>query len=361
MDFTFDEAQQAAHDLAKKILADKLTMERLMEIEASGEWFAAAEWAALGKAGLLGVALPEDVGGGGLDEIAWAAVLQAQGATVAPLPLLESSLAGLAIDRFGTAEQRSTWLPGIADGSTIVTVAIQEPFDDRLTAPSCTVTGGAMSGSKAVVEWADRAARILVTATTSDGPGLFLVDPLGAGVTSTPGLSTRTQPLAFLDFDGSPAEPVGEAGSGSVGWLVDRAIIGLCAIQTGVTDRALRLTAEYATTREQFGRPIATFQAVTQRLADQYINVEGIRLCTAAAVYKLAHGEPATEDVHIAKFWASQRASDVAHATQHCHGGMGVSVDYPLHRYTLWNKHIATSLGAGNQHLRAIGAGLAAS
>src|SRR5690606_30692706 len=111
-------------------------------------------------------------------------------------------------------------------------------------------------------------------------------------------------------------------------------------IQLGVTEKALALTASYTSTREQFGRPIATFQAVTQRLADQYINVQGIRLCTLSAVWRLANGLDAGEDLRIAKWYASERAQDIAHATQHTHGGMGVSVDYPLHRYTLWNKHI---------------------
>ncbi len=360
MDFSFDESQQAAHDLAHQILSDKLTMERLMTIEASGEWIARAEWAELGNVGLIGIAFREDVGGGGLDEVAWGAVLQAHGETVAPLPLLASSLAGMAIDRFGSDQQRQQWLPKVADGSVVLTLAIQEMLDDQLASPRCVVDGGTLTGSKAVVEWVDDATRVLVTASTSGGRGLFLVDPNGPGVTRTEALSTRTQPVMFLDFDGAPTEAVGDDTSDSVAWLVDRAIAGVCATQVGVTHRALRLTAEYTSTREQFGRPVATFQAVTQRLADQYINVEGMRLTTFAALWRLAHGLDATEDVRIAKFWASSRATDVAHATQHCHGGMGVSVDYPLHRYTLWNKHLTTSLGAGTQQLRAIGAALAA-
>lgn len=305
MDFSFDESQQAAHDLAHRILTDKLTMERLMAIEASSEWFARAEWAELGHAGLIGIAFGEDVGGGGLDEVAWGAVLQAHGETVAPLPLLASSLAGLAIDRFGSAEQRQQWLPNVADSSVVLTLAIQEMLDDQLASPRCVVEGGALTGSKAVVEWVDDAARVLVTASTGSGSGLFLVDPNGPGVIRNEALSTRTQPLTFLDFEGAPAEAVGDDTSGTVAWLVDRAIAGVCATQVGVTHRALRLTAEYTSSREQFGRPVATFQAVTQRLADQYINVEGMRLTTFVALWRLAHGFDATEDVRIAKFWAS--------------------------------------------------------
>ena len=115
------------------------------------------------------------------------------------------------------------------------------------------------------------------------------------------------------------------------------------------------MTASYTSERQQFGRPLATFQAVTQRLADQFINVGGIRLTTFSAAWRLGAGLDALEATYISKWWASERATEIAHATQHCHGGMGVSTDYPLHRYTLWNKHITTSLGAGTQMLRSLG------
>lgn len=360
MDFSFDEGQQAAHDLALQILGDKMTMERHLEIEASGDWFARAEWDELAKAGLLGVHLGEGSGGGGLDLVAFGAVLMAQGYTVAPMPLLQNGLAALAVETFGTDEQRRRWLPGAIDGTGVLTLGIQELYDDRLDEPQATVSGGTVTGNKAVVEFLPDATRVLITARTEAGSGLFLLDPAGPGVTVTEGRSTRLQPVYFLELDGAPVEAVGDDTAGTVTWLVERAVALLCATQTGVTERALQLTAEYTSTREQFGRPIATFQAVTQRLADQYINVEGIRLCTLSALWHLAHGLPATDDVHIAKYWASARAQDIAHATQHCHGGMGVSTDYPLHRYTLWNKHLATSLGAGTQQLRTIGAAMAA-
>jgi alkylation response protein AidB-like acyl-CoA dehydrogenase len=132
-----------------------------------------------------------------------------------------------------------------------------------------------------------------------------------------------------------------------------------CAIQVGVCDRALRLTAEYTTGREQFNRPIATFQAVQQRVADAYIDLEAIRLITWEVVYRLAGDEPASDHVTIAKFWAAEGGQRIAVAAQHLHGGIGVDVDYPLHRYFLWAKHIELMLGPGTQHLAALGATLA--
>ncbi len=359
MDFRFDEAQQAVADLASRILQDTVTPAGLAEIEAGDEWFHRDAWRALADAGLVGIGLGEDVGGGGLDLMALGLVLRAQGATVAPLPLLPTALAALAVDHLGSPDQRQRILPGVAAGETVLSVAIQEPYDDRTRQPSTEVVDGRLSGQKAVVEFADHTDRLVVTARTEAGTGLFLLDPAGPGVTMTAGRSTRLEPVHLVDFDAAPVEPLGPTDGSSVGWLVDRVVVALAATQLGVTEEALRMTAAYASSREQFGRPIATFQAVTQRLADQYVNVAGIELTTMAALWQLANGRDAAEDVRIAKFYASQRATEVAHATQHCHGGMGVSVEYPLHRYTLWNKHLATSLGAGTQQLRELGAAMA--
>lgn len=359
MDFRLDEPQEAVAELASQVLTDKVTPARLAQIEAGDEWFDREAWRALADAGLVGIALADDVGGGGLDLVALGLVLRAQGSTVAPLPLLPTGLAALAVDRFGSPEQRHDLLPGAAAGETVLSVAIQEPHDDRTRQPSAQVVGGRLTGQKAVVEFAEQAHRVVVTARAEAGPGLFLVDPSGPGVTMAAGRSTRLEPVHLLDFDAAPAEALGRTDATAVGWLVDRVVVALAATQLGVTEHALQMTAAYTSSREQFGRPIATFQAVTQRLADQYINVAGIELTTLAALWQLANGLDAADDVRIAKFWASQRATEVAHATQHCHGGMGVSVEYPLHRYTLWNKHLATSLGAGTQQLRELGAAMA--
>ncbi|MBC8363397.1 MAG: hypothetical protein H8E59_00165 [Actinobacteria bacterium] len=217
----------------------------------------------------------------------------------------------------------------------------------------------ALQGGKSVVEGADLAGHAVVTAVGVDGRGLFLVALSGGGITRPFGRSTRLEPVWRLDFDGAPVEALVGDGPGQVHWLVDHLLMAICATQLGVTEQALRLTAEYTSEREQFGRPLATFQAVTQRLADQFVNVGGIRLATLSAAWRLAQGLDAREDLLIAKWWASERATEVAHATQHCHGGMGVARDYPLHRYTLWNKHLTTSLGAGTRSLRALGSLLA--
>ncbi|MDP6867496.1 MAG: acyl-CoA dehydrogenase family protein [Acidimicrobiales bacterium] len=369
MDFTLDEEQQAVADLANQVFADALApdlqTQRLRIVENTEDWFDRDLWQVLADAGLLGIALGVDVGGAGLDAVALALLLRAQGAHVAPMPLLPSAVASLVVDRHGDDTQRQTLLPGVVAGTTILTVAIQELLDDRLEEPSCSFMAessdgyltGRLTGRKVVVEHLDTADYLLITASTADGPRVILVNRSSEGIAAQTGPSTRLQPLSDVTFTDAPGQVVG--GPTAVTALLDHLRMGVCATQLGVTERALALTAEYTSTREQFGRPIATFQAVGQRLADQFVNVGGIRLATLSAAWRLANNRDATEDLLVAKWWASERATDVANATQHVHGGMGVATDYPLHRYTLWNKHLAMSLGAGNQALRGLGALLA--
>ncbi len=144
-------------------------------------------------------------------------------------------------------------------------------------------------------------------------------------------------------------------------WMIDRATVGLCAMQLGVAERALEMTAEYTKTRHQFGRPIANFQAVRQRAADAYIDVEAMRLTLWQAVWCLDVDVDADLEVATAKFWAAEGAQRVVHAAQHLHGGIGVDVDYPLHRYFLWAKQIELTLGHGTEQLLRIGRIFAAS
>jgi alkylation response protein AidB-like acyl-CoA dehydrogenase len=149
------------------------------------------------------------------------------------------------------------------------------------------------------------------------------------------------------------------AGRDVVAWLAGRATVGLCALQLGVAERALELTAAYARTREQFGKPIGSFQAVAQRLADSYIDVEGMRLTLWQAAWRLAEGLPCDTEVATAKFWAADGGHRVAHTAVHVHGGVGIDTDGEIHRYFAAAKHNEFALGGATAQLRRIGAVLA--
>ncbi len=135
--------------------------------------------------------------------------------------------------------------------------------------------------------------------------------------------------------------------------------MGLCALQLGVSERALELTAAYARSREQFGKPIGSFQAVSQRLADAYIDIEGIRLTLWQAAWRMSEQLPCEIEIATAKFWAAEGGHRVAHTAVHVHGGVGIDTDGEVHRYFVAAKHNEFALGGATAQLRRIGAALA--
>jgi alkylation response protein AidB-like acyl-CoA dehydrogenase len=284
------------------------------------------------------------------------------------VPLLETVLcAALPIDAFGTDEQRRRDLPDVAAGTALLAAALVESGRDDLRRPTTTATPDGssytVSGLKSSVPLADRARRLLVPAALADGRVvLLLVEPTAPGVTLRAGTTTHGQPVFEVELADAPAELlVGpDQGADALAWLLDRALTGLAATALGVSAKALALSATYTTGREQFGRPIATFQAVGHRLADAYIDVEAMRLTTLQAVWLLDAGLPGRDEARIAKWWASEGGHRVAHATQHVHGGVGIDVDYVLHRYFRWSKHVEFALGSAQAQLLSLGATLAA-
>ena len=370
MDFSFTEEQEALRELARKIFDDHCAHERLKAVEANPEWFDRTLWSALGAANLLGVALPEDVGGSGLGFFELCVLLEELGRAVAPVPLWPTLVLGaLPIDAFGSAAQRKRLLPGVAAGDTILSAALIEAGGDEPGSITTRATrdGGSwrLDGAKEAVPAAHLAARILVPARGADGTvTVFLLDPHAAGVQLERQTATNGEPQFVVTLSGATVgadDVLGDpAGGGAiVDWLFRRAIAGLCVMGAGVADRALRMTAEYTTNRKQFGKPLATFQAVAQRAADAFIWVEGMRWTAWQAAWRLGAGQPAPEDVSIAKYWAGEGGHFTTYAAQHLHGGIGLDIDYPLHRYFLWSKQIELTLGSSVQHLARLGAAMA--
>lgn len=374
MDFALTEEQTAIRDLAAQILGEQLPPEVLRELEQDDpDWFARDVWAELAKADLLGLCLPEAHGGGGYGLFELALILEQVGRAVAPLPVYATlALGALPVAQFGTEAQQADLLPQVIDGSLILTAALSEgaaglPPAQPTTTATADGDGWRISGTKALVPAAHLAGRVLVPAATGDGTStVFLVDPAAAGVAHQRNTSANGEPLTTLTFTDvavGAADVLGEVDGGAavVDWIVDRAVASLCAIQAGVCETALRLTAAYTSERKQFDTPIATFQAVAHRSADAYIDTEAVRLTAYQAAWRLSAGMPADEELAIAKFWAAEGAQRVVHAAQHLHGGIGVDLDYPVHRAFRWAKHNELSLGGGTTHLRRLGALIAAS
>jgi 3-oxocholest-4-en-26-oyl-CoA dehydrogenase beta subunit len=369
MDLSFTEQQEAVRDLARQIVEGHATKDRLREVEAGPDRFDRALWGALAGAGLLGAGIPEEHGGIGGGMVEACLLLEQAGTSVAPVPLWPALvLGGIPIARFGSPGQRAALLPGLTRGETILTAALTEPASDDPLSPRVAARweGDAwrLEGVKTAVPAAHIADRVLVPARADAGVGVFLLDPRTGGVEVERQLATSGEVTGLLTLDGAavPEDDVlVDPGTNPEGlaWIHDRALVGLCALQLGIAERALRMTAEYLSGREQFGRPLAGFQAVQQRAADAYIDVEAMRWTTWQAAWRLDEGVPATNEVAIAKFWAADGGHRVLAAAQHLHGGIGVDLDYGLHRYTLRAKEIELTLGGATRQLVRLGAAMA--
>lgn len=370
MDFSFSEDQDAIRDLARQILGDRLTDERVKALARDPEWYDPELWKALADASLLGVAIPSEHGGGGfgLDEICL--LLEEAGRHLAPLPLLPTLVLGaLPIAEFGTAEQRKAHLPGVAAGEGILTAALSEVGSNDPGRPrtSARRDGAAwvLDGEKTCVPAASRAARVLVPARTEGGAAtVFLVDPRGPGVELERQTTTNGEPQFRLRLAGARAEErdvLGGVGRGAdvVRWTEARGLVALAALQLGIAEEALRRTAAYAAARKQFNQPIGAFQAVAMRAADAFIDVEAMRSTLYQATWRLGRGLPAAREVEVAKWWACRGGHRVAHAVQHLHGGIGADLEYPIHRYFLWAKQTEYALGGASAHLARLGSLLA--
>ena len=358
VDFSLSEQEQAVADLSSQILGDLSTPERHKQLEADGTAHDQQAWQALSEAGLVGVSLPEDCGGGGLGFMATCLMLEEIGRTTARVPFL-APVAAMAVAEFSPDHR---CLEGMADGSVLVSPALVESGrdpEDPSVAAAATGDGWTLSGTKEMVPFADQADCLLVTTSTGKGVGLFLVDKAASQVEVVLQETTSGLVEGKVVLSDVPAERLG-TGPEAVEWLAQRCTAALSAVAVGVVSEALRLTAAYASEREQFGRPIATFQAVGQRVGDAYIDTEAIRLTALQACWRLDQRLEASTEVAVAKYWAADGGQRVANAAQHLHGGMGVDRDYPLWRYYVWAKHLELSLGGSTAQLLRIGDALAA-
>ncbi len=369
MDFGLTQAQDELSALARQILSDRATPDRLTEIEQAGQRFDQLLWADLATAGVLAAALPASAGGDGYGLAEQCTILAELGRAVAPVPYLSSIVLGAgAVAEFGSDEQLARWARPAAAGDLVITAALAEPGREDPMKPSVRAERAGerwlLTGTKTTVPFGTVAGLFLVPAATDDGPAVFCVQPGDPRVTVTPQRLIDGADAAQLGLDGTEVDAerlLGGAGAQAevVSWLATRATVGLCALQLGVAERALELTAQHARTREQFGRPIGAFQAVAQRLADAYIDVAAIRLTMWQAAWRLAEGLPCDAEIATAKFWAAEGGHRVAHAAVHVHGGVGIDVSHPVHRYYTAAKQHEYALGGATTQLRRLGTVLA--
>ncbi|MGW4395792.1 acyl-CoA dehydrogenase family protein [Amycolatopsis nivea] len=334
MDFSLTEAQTDLSALTRRILADQVTAESLGPHGSGG--FDAPLWTTLARSGVLDAALPATVGGGGFGLLEQCSVLIEIGRAVAPVPYLSSVVqAGSVLTDPLLAER---WLLPVSRGKAVLAVALGGSF---------VASDGRLTGTQTAVPFAAFADALLVEAND----GVYIVEKDAVGVSIEAQSTTDHADAALVTLSDTPGVALGDVGE----QLRLRGTLGACAQQLGVLERALELTAAYTRERKQFDKVLGSFQAVRHRLADAYIDVEAVRLTLWQAAWKLSEGLPAAADVATAKFWAAEAGHRVAHTAVHLHGGVGIDVEHPVHRYFAAAKRLEFTSGGATEQLLGLG------
>lgn len=321
MDFTPEPEQQAVADVVNTVLDRDNS------------------WEALVSGGVTALGVPERLGGDGvgLPEIATALTEIGRHATVSPA-LATLGLGLLPLLDLADDAQQDRYLAGVAQGA-ILTAALNEPGSALPERPSTTVVDGRITGTKVAVPYAGQATWILVS--TDSGVAVVSPDDDGVRVTKTP-TSAGGDEFA-VEFRNATVDAVLEGGS--VHRLNQLALAAVGAYAAGLVAGAVRLTADYVTNRHQFGRPLATFQTVAAQLAEVYIASRTAGLAATSVAWRLSEGRDADEDLDIMAYWLTSQVPPAMQTCHHLHGGMGMDITYPMHRYYSLTKDLTRLLG----------------
>jgi len=334
MDFTPAEEQAAARDLAARIFGDLATPERLTAAGTGGD---PELWKALCTAGLVG-AVAE------LGLLGLVLLLEEQGRTTAQVPFASTCVYGLlAVAAHGSPEQRERLLPDIGDGSVVVCGAFPAQGGVRASAQ------GELTGTVPVVPWLRDATHVLV----ADDQGELWLTPVTEATRVEPVELTAPWSAGRLTLDGAVAERLG--GVGAHGDVLATARTAFAGLQAGVCAGSLARAVAHVNAREQFGRPLATRQAVQLRAADAHMDIEAIRVTAYEAAWRRDAGLPYATHALTAAWWASEAGGRVVDTGQHLHGGAGADLDHPVHRHFLWGRQLDAYLGCGAEVLQELG------
>ena len=319
-------------------------------------------WKEFAQAGLLGLAVPGPLGGEGLGVAETAVLLTEAGRAAAGVPALATLAMGvLPVTRWGSLGQQQALLAGVAAGDTLLTAAVREPSEPAPPAPATTLrdatgTGPAtVSGVKIGVPYAAAANWILVPASLgSRGTAIAVVGTSAPGVTVRRTPASAAAPEYTVRLDEAPAAHV-LRDDRAVPDLYQLTAAGACCQADGALAAALALTTDHARSRQQFGRPLATFQAVAQQIADVAIASRTLHLATLSACWRLDTGREAGGDTDVAAYWLAAEAPVAMRACHHLHGGTGMDVSYPLHRYSALVKDLVSLVGGADYRLGLLG------
>jgi alkylation response protein AidB-like acyl-CoA dehydrogenase len=368
MDFTHGEAELEISRLAAQILGAAASEDP----DGGGSPPAetdTATWKELAQAGLLAVALPKSAGGDRLGVMAVAALLTEVGRHAARVPALATLALGvLPVTRCGSPAAQQHLLAGVATGETVLTAAIREPSAPMPAEPATIAElsgdAGTVTGLKLGVPYAALARWILVPASlagaSATGPrsAVVVVESGSTGLTCQPTHTSAGMPEYTVRLDRVQVRHVlsGDPVAGdAVAELYRLAVAGACCVADGGLAGALALTTDYIKSREQFGRPLATFQAVAQQIADVYVTARILHLATMSACWRLDTGRDASGDVDVAGYWLAEHGPLALRTCHHLHGGIGMDVTYPLPRFSALITDLVSLVGGASYRLDLLG------
>jgi alkylation response protein AidB-like acyl-CoA dehydrogenase len=361
VNFAFSEEQEELRKSVRRFLEDKSASPEVRRLMETTEGFDPAVWSQMAQQlGLQGLAIPEEYGGSGYTFVELVVVLEEMGRALLCAPYFSTvALAASALLSSGDDSAKKEYLPGIASGDTIATVALTEDsghWDEAGVTLAATKAGDGwtLQGHKSFVIDGHTANLILVAARTAAGVSLFAVDGGAAGLTRTP-LATmdQTRKQARLEFSATPARLVGADGGGwaTLSKTLDLAAVALAAEQVGGAQKVLDMSVEYAKVRVQFGRPIGSFQAIKHKCADMLLEVESAKSAAYYAGWAAAEDSEELPTVAcLAKAYCSDAYFHAAAENIQIHGGIGFTWEHDAHLYFKRAKSSELYLGDPTYH-----------
>ncbi|HEX75302.1 MAG TPA: acyl-CoA/acyl-ACP dehydrogenase [Dehalococcoidia bacterium] len=361
MDLSFTEEQEILRKFAQDFLTSKFPKKLVKEIEESDVGYSPEIWKEMAELGWMGLPFPEKYGGTGMTFLDLAVLLEEMGKACMPGPYFSTVILGaFPILDVGTEGQKQEYLPKVTKGEAILTLALTEPsgsYDAASTEVKAVPSGDAwtITGTKLFVPDAHVADYVLCVTQTEEmakpeeGLTIFIVEAKGPGMGHT-ALKTMADKLCEVVFDEVKVSKESILGELNQGWnevkrVINRAEAAKCCQIAGMAQKVLDMTVEYAKERKQFDRPIGSFQAIQHYCADMLIDVEGMRLSTYQAAWKLSEGLPCAEEVAVAKAWAVQAGERVISLAHQVHSAIGVTMEHDLHYYTRRLKASELSFG----------------
>lgn len=365
MNLALSEEQEMLKTSARDFLTDKLPKATVKEIEESEQGYSPELWKEMARLGWMGLAFPEKYGGADMSFLDLAVLLEETGRACLPEPFFSTVvLGGLTILDTGNEEQKQEYLPKIASGEIIFTLALTEPsakYDAAAIAVKATANGDeyTLNGTKLFVPDANIADYMLVVARTDeqakpeDGITIFIVDAKSPGISTTVLKTIANDNLCEVVFNQVKVPRKNILGQLNQGWsevqkIIERAAVAKCCEMAGGMQQVLEMTVDYAKERKQFGRPIGSFQIIQHYCTDMLTDVEGTRLSAYQAAWMVSEGLPCTEQVAIAKAWAGQASERIVALAHQIHGAIGWTIDHDLQYYTRRAKAAEVTFGDAN-------------